>query len=130
MSTGSEKNPMVRVAQVLLTFPQCNWGKDKCLEWLKTIKGYECSIVCREDHHETDGEHIHAWMKLSEGIKIRMKRVREMFTWNDRTANIEFVKNTKADKLRTIKYVIKDGDYLVDNCNLDALLGKNKEKKI
>ena len=52
-----------------------------------------------------------------------------MFTWNDRTANIEFVKNTKADKLRTIKYVIKDGDYLVDNCNLDALLGKNKEKK-
>lgn len=119
----------IRLSQVLLTYPQCEYPKEELLSWLKTLKDYECSVVSHEVHEKTGGDHLHAWLKLKQGIKVVSNTLQHMFDWKDKHPNIELVKNTQADKVRVIKYVIEDGDYIVDNCNLDALLGKTKERK-
>lgn len=48
-------------SQVLITYPQCDRSKESCLEFLKGL-GIQCGIVCQEDHHETEGKHLHAWV--------------------------------------------------------------------
>lgn len=122
-------NPVVSLAQVLLTYPQCEKQKDELLEWLKQQPGYECSVVSHEKHHETEGDHLHAWLKLIKCRKVRSDTLQKMFDWEGYHPNVELVKNKKADKERVVRYVIKDGDYIADNCDIDKLTGREKGRK-
>nr|WQA30155.1 MAG: rep protein [Cressdnaviricota sp.] len=120
-----EHNPTVRMSQVLLTYPQCEYSKEDLMDWLKTLDGYECCIVGHENHHQTEGEHLHAWVKFSKSRTIRMLSLNKLFDWRDKHPNIELVKNRATDRVRVAKYVIKDGDFTYDNCNVDEMI-KNK----
>lgn len=121
------------VSKVLLTYPQCNFTKEQLLESLKTLDDYECCVISREDHHETDGQHLHAFVKFKKVRKIRSNLLSRMFDLIignvGRHPNIELVKNRKDDIKRVIQYVIKDGDILVDNCDLEALTSNSHRKK-
>lgn len=132
MSSGTseaDNNPTVSMAQVFLTYAQCSKSKEQLQTWLQTLPLYQCSVVSHEEHEETGGDHLHAWVKFAKRKNIRMHALADLFRWDGHDANIALVKNTIADKQRVIGYVIKHGDYLVDNCDIDAMLGKKKERK-
>lgn len=112
----------VRLSQTLLTYAQCDRKKEELLSFLKTLDFYECSIVAEEEHHATEGKHLHAWVKFENSMRMTPGRLNTMFDWDGKHPNIELVKNKKEDKLRVWKYVTKDGHYLEDNCNVDAMI--------
>lgn len=126
---NKSSNPTVSMAQIFLTYPQCTKQPNELQSWLQQLPNYECSIISHEQHHETEGDHLHAWVKFSRRRNIRGSTLQKFFDWEGYHPNIQLVRNTIADKLRVIKYVTKDGDYLVDNCDVDALLGKKRERK-
>lgn len=120
-----KQNKVVSVSKVLLTYPQC----DKEKEWLKeSLEGnnnllYWC--ISQEDHHETDGKHLHAFVVLKAAVKIRALTLNKHFDYDGFHPNIELVKHTKADQLRVWDYVTKDGSY-ISNTNRATLEGKRK----
>lgn len=119
----------VRLAQVLLTYPQCDRSKEDLIEWLKTLDNYECCVVSKEKHHETEGDHLHAWVKFKRSRVMRSNTFQHYFDWDSYHPNIELVKNTINDKKRVIKYVIKDNDYIADNCDVEVMCGEKKGRK-
>ena len=58
----------------ILTYAQCNeTNKEALLELLKDKLKEKLihAIVCKENHHETDGEHYHAYIKLDTRRRIK-----------------------------------------------------------
>lgn len=94
---------------------------------------YGCCVVSAEDHHETGGRHLHAFLKFSRTRRVGSKIVARMFDWaiNGRTyhPNIELVKNSKRDVSRVVQYVTKDGDFLADNCDVKAIIEMKHARK-
>ena len=126
-------NRLANVARVLLTYPQCGEEKDSLVEFLKTIPDYQCCVVGQENHHATEGLHLHAFLRLERTRKIRANTLNTMFNWQVGEKiyhpNIELVKNSKADIARVVKYVIKDGNYTHDNCDPDTIISGAHKKK-
>lgn len=94
--------------RVLLTYAQCNnTEKELLLEFLKNkLKDkLEHVIVCKENHHETEGEHYHVYIKFDRRRRIRA----DDLVFNDRRPNLEVISRTFK---KVIDYVKKDGDYL------------------
>lgn len=118
----NQENKMVQVFKVLLTYPQCEASKDELLQFFRGLDGYECSVISREQHHETEGWHLHAFLKFERARRIRHRAALALFKFGDREADVEFVK-TKADVQRVVKYVTKeDKEPLIDNLDLNAIL--------
>lgn len=125
---ATSENRVVSISRVLITWPQCDGTKEELLEFLRTTRCYACSIVCKENHHETEGTHFHAVLKTERQIKCRYNAAMTMFDWKGHHCSIEFLK-TKADVKRAIGYVMKDGDYINDGINIEAHLKNRHEKK-
>ena len=126
-------NRPVNVARVLLTYPQCGEEKDGLVEFLGTIPDCQCCVVGRENHHATEGLHLHAFLRLGRARKVRANTLNAMFNWQvgERIyhPNSELVKNSKADMARVVGYVTKDGDYTSDSCDADAVISAAHRKK-
>lgn len=114
------KNPSINLAKVLLTYPKCPEDKETLLTFLKSLEGYECSVICQE-HHE-DGElHLHAFVKFSKTRKIRHNTAMSLFKFKDYNADVEFLKTSK-DIAKAVKYCMKeDPNPLSDNCDPKAI---------
>lgn len=61
--------------RIFMTYPQCNYDKNKALENLKKKFGdnLEVAVVCKEHHAATEedkvgGEHLHAYVRLAKKI--------------------------------------------------------------
>lgn len=115
-----------KISQVLITYPQCERTKEELLEWLRARGDVMCAIVCREDHHETDGRHLHAWVKLDRQKDVTAKQWGTLFDWDGVHGNYTRVTCSTRSIADTVKYVMKDGDFKAWNCNPDAL--SNPEK--
>lgn len=125
---GNMSNKVISVSKVLLTWPQCDGNKEELQVWLKeNVRGYQCSIVCKEDHHETEGVHFHAVVKMKM-FKARHDTVMKMFDWTGHHADIEFLKGV-ADVVRAVKYVMKDGDFVNDGVDVQAIEKREHKKK-
>lgn len=116
-------------SQVLLTYPQCEEDKDRLLEWLKQNEQVECAIVCRENHHETEGIHLHAWVKFKVKQRTYPKKWATLFDFNGHHGNYQRVTVTKRSIADTVKYVMKDGDFSVYNCDPNALINPNSHER-
>ena len=93
--------------RALLTYPQCNEGSiEELLKFFKTIFGdkIEYIVVCKENHHETDGEHYHAYIKFNTRARVNANNL----VYRGVRPNMEKVLKT-PDKV--VKYVKKDGNY-------------------
>nr|UCS96296.1 MAG: replication-associated protein [Cressdnaviricota sp.] len=121
----------IKYAQVLLTYPQCDKPKEDLLEWIKTIDGVQSAIVCHENHHETDGEHLHAWVKFINTQRIGKGKWGTLFDWNGIHGHYDKVTCSTRSIADTVKYVMKDGDTIVWNCDTEALMnpGKSHQRK-
>lgn len=115
----------VKYAQVLLTYPQCERSKEDLLEWWKE-HGAQCAIVSRENHHETEGVHLHAWIKFPKTMQTTKGQWGSLFDWEGIHGNYERVTCTSRSIADVVQYVTKDGDYVAWNCNVEAL--KNPKK--
>ena len=71
----------IRYAQVLLTYPQCTKSKEELLDYIQGIEDVCCAIVAKENHHETDGEHLHAWIKYNKQQTVTPTKWRTLFDW-------------------------------------------------
>lgn len=115
-----------RVSQVLLTYPQCTKSKEALLEYLKGRGDVMCAIVCHENHHETDGEHLHAWIKLDRNRDVTANQWSVMFDWDGVHGHYDRVTCSTRSIADTVKYVMKDGDVAVWNCDAEALMNPGK----
>lgn len=101
----------VNVNQLLLTYPQCDRG----IAWLKEkIEGKENLafwVIAEEDHHESDGKHLHAFIKLRTRKNMRRNTLSKNFDFDGYHPNVELVKCRKEDVIRVYNYVTKDGDF-------------------
>ncbi|AXV43458.1 replication associated protein [Porcine serum associated circular DNA virus 3] len=93
--------------RALLTYPQCNEGSiEELLKFFKTIFGnkIEYIVVCKENHHETDGEHYHAYIKFNTRTRVNANNL----TYRGVRPNLEKVTKTAY---AAINYVKKDGNF-------------------
>lgn len=109
-----------------LTYPQCTLTKEELMNHIREkLQEHEGKIVvCEEDHHETDGKHLHAAIMLEEALQIHKENY---FDTEDYHCNIQATRNT-TDWLR---YVTKDGNYTCHPENYDPkeLLTQRSKKK-
>lgn len=125
---GKNRMPkgQIQYSQVLLTYPQCSKSKEELLEFIQSIKGICCAIVAKENHHETDGEHLHAWIKFEKTKTVSNGKWGNLFDWNEVHGNYEKVTCTAKSISNTVKYVMKDGDIIVWNCDPKELIKEEK----
>lgn len=123
------ENRLVNVSKILLTYAQCPARKEDLLEHLKSLNYYGCCIISEEDHHETDGKHLHAFLKFSRTVKMRINSLKSVVNYGEYVANIEFIKHSRRDIVRVVNYVIKDGNYLSDNCEVEELTNEHSHKR-
>ncbi len=93
--------------RALLTYPQCNEGSiEELLTFFKTIFGnkIEYIVVCKENHHETDGEHYHAYIKFNTRTRVCANNL----VYRGVRPNIEKVSRTAY---AAVNYVKKDGNF-------------------
>lgn len=95
------------------------------MDWLKQNSEIQCAIVSHENHHETDGEHLHAWLKFKEQQRVTNGKWSSLFDWQDIHGNYEKVTCTRKSIANVVKYVTKDGDILVWNCDPKELMDTN-----
>nr|ANB82426.1 replication protein [Porcine serum-associated circular virus] len=113
-----------RGVRALITYPQCNDGnKEELLTFLKTIYNdkIEYIVVCKENHHETDGEHYHAYIKFNTRAVINANHL----TYRGVRPNLEKVSKTAW---RAIEYVKKDGNYIEEGTSTDVKKLTTQEK--
>jgi len=106
-----------------LTYPQCNVNKDELLNFLIAKHNDSTIVVCEEDHHETEGKHLHAAIMLEKQIKICKQ---DAYDYKGFHCNIQSTRNTTD----WLKYVCKDGNYIVypPTFDVDNLLNNRKKK--
>nr|QRV62025.1 replication associated protein [ssDNA virus sp.] len=105
-----------RGIRALLTYPQCNDGsKEELLTFLKTIYNNKIDyiVVCKEDHHETDGQHYHAYIKFSTRAVVNANNL----TYRGIRPNLEKVQTTAW---KAVRYVKKDGNFIEEGTCTDV----------
>lgn len=125
MEPRSVSNKVMSVCKVLLTYPQCDKGIDWLLERLESNNNLLYWVISEEDHHETEGKHLHAFIVLKTAIKMRQLAFHAHFDYEEFHPNAECVKHNKADQLRVWDYVTKDGNFK-SNIDRSTLEGKRK----
>lgn len=113
-------------SQVLLTYPQCTRSKEDLLVYLQTIENVCCAIICKENHHETEGEHLHAWIRYNSNMRIAASKWGSNWDWEGIHGHYDKVTCSTRSIADTVKYVMKDGDTLVWNCDPEALMNPGK----
>lgn len=96
----------VRNKMIALTYPQCDYDKEKA----KTILEGICSkwgpnvVVAQEQHHTSDGLHLHAFIQCDQPLSTRDERFFDIVDGNKRWhPNISVVKCSPA----YMKYITK-----------------------
>lgn len=122
----AEGSKLVSVSKLLLTYPQCEELPVTLLGFLRETQHFKCGVVAGETHHETEGKHLHAVYITKEAWKVRRNTLSKAFDWTvgDKTyhPNVEIVGRKKTDLQRVVAYVIKDGNYVVENMDVDAIV--------
>lgn len=106
-----------------LTWPQCDTPKETVLERIKALANYSHAVVCREDHKEDDGVHLHAFVAFTKQVN------RTGSAWLDALAGKHGNYQSARDQLKVIKYVMKDGDYVFHGFDPVEFLELREKKK-
>lgn len=117
--------------ELLLTYPQCKKTKEELLEWLQQNEKITCAVVCQEDHHATEGKHLHAWIKFNARQRVSPTNWNTYMDWNGIHGNWQIIKKSANNTANAVKYVMKDGNYTAWNCDPTELskgAGSHKKK--
>lgn len=119
----------IQYTQVLLTYPQCKRTKEQLLEFIQGIEDICCAIISKENHHETEGEHLHAWIKYNKQQRIANSKWGSNWDWDGIHGRYDKVTCSARSIKDVVEYVMKDGDILTWNCDPDVITGKRKGRK-
>lgn len=98
----------IQAKNFFLTWPQCETPKETVLNRIKLLDDYHHAVVCRENHADDDGVHLHAFIAFSkQQNKVGSKWLDDLA---DSHGNYQSAKNVMA----VVNYVIKDGDIVFD----------------
>lgn len=104
-------NFRLQTKNLLFTWPQCSTNKDIVLQRCrKYFEDYDIQfiVVCRENHHDTEGEHLHACICLNKKFAKRgQSLMNQLNDLADKQGHYESARNLQ----HSVKYVMKDGDY-------------------
>lgn len=118
---------------VFLTWPQCPLSKQEALNQIKAKLGdIEYAVICEEDHHETDGRHLHAVVIAARRFTTRDARFFDL-VGPDRSYHGEYRGVDKRRVQDPINYVKKDGDFIEDGTRPEErkkLTMKERNEKI
>jgi len=89
-----------------LTWPQCSTPKETVLTRLSYCASFDYAVVCREDHKDATGEHLHAF------VAWQRQQNKKGYKWIDDLADSHGNYQTAKNNTKVIKYVIKHGDYV------------------
>jgi len=90
----------------LFTWPQCNKNKEVVMQNLRHFfENYDIQfiVVCREDHKDTEGEHLHACISL--GKRFNKQSTSLMNQLNDLADLLEL--STKRRLYDILKKILK-----------------------
>lgn len=106
-----------------LTWPQCNTPKETVLDRIKLLPDYSHAVVCRENHADDLGVHLHAFISFTkQQNKVGTK-------WLDDLAGKHGDYKAARNVPASVQYVIKDGDIVFDGFDpVQYCLLKNKKK--
>lgn len=94
----------LQVKNLFCTWPQCSTPKETVLDRIKLLPSYEYAIVCREDHKDDHGEHLHAFIHFNRQVN------KTGFKWLDDLADSHGNYRAARNNLRSVRYIMKDGD--------------------
>lgn len=108
---------------VFCTWPQCDVSRkivlDKIIKWPLV----DWAVVCTENHHETDGLHLHAIIHLKKKCNLHSTDRLDSFT--GKPGHYESVRNLK----QSVIYVTKDGEYDSHGIDVDKFTEEKKSAK-
>ncbi len=114
----------------LLTYPQCDKPKEWLMEKLMTFHPV-IVVVSKEDHHESDGKHLHAYVEFNRKLDVTDPRHFDFDGFHPNIGQDKSYgkKSAKSSKIDIIRYVIKDGDYVEYGIDAKKYLECAKSKK-
>lgn len=127
---GKEKPFRISAKSILLTYPQCEKPKQWLMDFL-IEKGADIIVVSSENHHESEGKHLHAYAEWKKKLNVKNERYfdKDGFHPNIGKDKSRGRKNSKSSKHDMIKYVVKDGDYIEHGINVKDYLKSVQSKK-
>lgn len=90
---------------------------------IQALANVDFAIVCREDHKEDDGVHLHAVIAFKSVVRRRGHQ------WLDDLAGKHGNYQAARNLTDVIKYVLKDGDWTAFNIDPVEYLGQRGKKK-
>lgn len=119
-----KKSFELRHKTVFLTYPQCTIDKSEMLQHLITllIDKTPKIIVAHENHHKTEGQHLHVYIQCETAITTHNERY---FDYKSYHPNIKLV--TKREGI--IKYCCKDNDITTHNIDVSSYLNDIQKHK-
>lgn len=112
---------MLQAKKLFLTYPQCDMSKEICLANVKQYLNDDKSIIIvGHEKHEDGGDHLHVYIESTK--KLRITKSTELDVLAGKHGNYKTVGVAIDDKIRVIKYVTKDNDYVTYNIDVPKLL--------
>jgi len=108
---------------MFFTWPQCTTPKEVVLAKLKAMPTFDYAVVSCENHNDTAGVHLHAfvaWTKQSNKIGAK---------WIDAFAGKHGNYQAARNNLKVVQYVIKDGSYVSDGFDPALYISQQLNKK-
>jgi len=116
-------NFKLHAINVFCTWPQCDADKGEVLARIMAQHDVSWAVVCKEDHHETDGVHLHAIIHHSH--KKNWKSTTLLDAFAGKPGHYEAARNLKM----SVIYVTKDGDWVANGIDVDKFVEEKKGAK-
>lgn len=123
MDEATRRTFRLQAKFMFLTWPQCDTPKEVVLANLKKLPTFEYAVVSRENHHDSAGVHLHAFVAWTKQVnKIGAK-------WLDDIAGKHGNYQAARSNLKVVQYVIKDGNYVSDGFDPALYISQAMNKK-
>lgn len=116
----------LQCSKILLTFPQCTLSPDQALERCKKFETLLWAIVAQEKHQD-GSPHLHVVMMFKEKLRLQGKKGMSVLDEiGGKHGDYKAVGKRTCDLVNTVKYVVKDGNYVTHGIDVENFLSQSK----
>lgn len=108
---------------IFCTWPQCDADKNEVMAKIMAWKLVEWTVVAKEQHHETEGAHLHAVIHLKRRCDLHSTNLLDSFAGKHGD-----YKTCRSLKMSVI-YVTKDNDYVANGIDVNSFCEEKKSAK-
>jgi len=108
---------------IFATWPQNDTSRRIVLDRITKWPLVEWAVVCTENHHENDGMHLHAIIKLKKRCDLHSSNLLDSFA--GKSGHYETARNVK----QSVIYVTKEGEYDSHGIDVKEFLEEKKSAK-